>query len=39
MAMQSTFLRSVALRVLLAALAVVLIEVIFPAAIAAQPGL
>jgi hypothetical protein len=37
--MQPTFIRSLALRVLFAAVAVLLIEVIFPAAIAAQPGL
>lgn len=38
MAIQSTILRSLALRMALAALAVLLIEVVYPAAIAAQTG-
>lgn len=39
MATHPTFLRSLAVRLGLAALAVILIEVVFPAAIAAQNGL
>jgi hypothetical protein len=39
MAIQSTILRSLALRMALAVLAVLLIEVVYPAAIAAQAGL
>lgn len=39
MAVQPAFVRSVALRIVLAALAVLLIEVVFPAAMAAQNGL
>jgi hypothetical protein len=39
MAMQPALLRSLALRIALAAFAVLLIEVVFPAAIAAQTGL
>jgi hypothetical protein len=39
MALQPAVVRSLALRIALVALAVLLIEVVFPAAIAAQTGL